>query len=73
MGIMKEISVCEKESIRVAHEPIETIRSIGGNSLLVSHRNKAAAIYNISEDPINSPSVIMKEYRNHRQLVSDAI
>ncbi|ORD93632.1 GBLP [Enterospora canceri] len=60
----------EKENIRVAEVPIESIRRIAANTLLIAHRNKAACIYKLSTDE-SEKSKIIKEYRIHRSLVSD--
>ncbi|KAL6120843.1 hypothetical protein NUSPORA_02353 [Nucleospora cyclopteri] len=63
----------EKEQIDVAQVPIEAVKRMAGSKILVSHRNKAAAIYQLSQNLSEHPSRIIKEYRNHRSLVADAI
>lgn len=70
-----QITLRERELINVSKEAIESIKAMpssqGANVILAS-RDKRAYIVNLSQDPSNSPSRVMKSYEDqHRKRVTD--
>lgn len=67
---MSTTQIVEKETIDCVEMPIESIKKISKNKILVAHRNKAVFEYELTENPTSGPSLCLKSFK-HRAGVSD--
>lgn len=65
---MATTEILEKEVIKVVEVPIESIKNMGKNKILVGHRNKGVYLYEISENVTEAPSRCMKAYKHDKKV-----